>query len=220
MKRFGAGLLLMGAVLLALSIFNAGVARAGDEPHKVFVCKYVGTPGVDERLQTGDNPIDVDVNSIPSWPVAIGSYFADAQGRSYVLAFDVGQPEPSASDCPGGPPPSTTTSSSSTSTTTTTTPTTDTQCVECETTTTSTSTTTTSTPETTTTSTPETSTTPPEETTTSTTSSPPPPGGSPLRPSGTPELPFTGSSSRALAALGTVILALGLAATRSSRKIR
>ncbi|MFY9227700.1 MAG: hypothetical protein WAO28_00005, partial [Candidatus Microsaccharimonas sp.] len=34
------------------------------EPKKVFVCKYVGTPGVDERLQTGNNPISVSVNAI------------------------------------------------------------------------------------------------------------------------------------------------------------
>ena len=27
---------------------------------KVFVCKYEGTPGIDERLQTGQNPISID----------------------------------------------------------------------------------------------------------------------------------------------------------------
>ena len=32
---------------------------------KVFVCKYVGKPGDDERLQTGQNPISVSVNAIP-----------------------------------------------------------------------------------------------------------------------------------------------------------
>ena len=31
---------------------------------KVFVCKYVGTPGSGERLQTGDNPINPSINSI------------------------------------------------------------------------------------------------------------------------------------------------------------
>jgi len=58
------------------------------ESKKVFVCKYVGTPGVDERLQTGQNPISVSVNSIKDFH-GIGSFFNDAQGRSYVLAFDV-----------------------------------------------------------------------------------------------------------------------------------
>ncbi len=69
---------------------------------KVFVCKYVGTPGEDERLQTGNNPISVSVNAIPDYQ-GVGSYFADAQGRSYVLAEDIGQPEPDVSECPGLP---------------------------------------------------------------------------------------------------------------------
>jgi hypothetical protein len=77
-------------------------------PHAVFVCKYVDEPGVAERLQTGQNPIDVDVAAIPEDPVVIGSFFADSQGRSFVLAFDTGQPDPSVSACPTTP--STTTS--------------------------------------------------------------------------------------------------------------
>lgn len=73
---------------------------------KVFVCKYVGTPGVDERLQTGENPISVSISAIPDYD-GIGSWFADEQGRSYVLAEDVGQPEPPVTDCPpvGAPTP-------------------------------------------------------------------------------------------------------------------
>jgi hypothetical protein len=75
---------------------------------KVFVCKYVGTPGVDERFQTGDNPISVSISAIPDYQ-GIGSWFADEQGRSYVLAEDVGQPEPPVTDCPpvGSPTPTT-----------------------------------------------------------------------------------------------------------------
>ena len=78
---------------------------------KVYVCKYVGTPGVDERLQTGQNPIDVSVNAIAEDPVVVGSFFNDAQGRSFVLAFDTGQTPPTAADCPavGVPPTQTTT---------------------------------------------------------------------------------------------------------------
>lgn len=68
-------------------------------PAMVYVCKYVGKPGVNERLKSGQNPIKVAASSVPQ-PVKVGSYFADAQGRSYVLALDTGQPAPSRSDCP------------------------------------------------------------------------------------------------------------------------
>lgn len=67
---------------------------------KVFVCKYVGTPGINERLQTGQNPISISVNAIKDFQ-GVGSYFNDAQGRSFVLAFDEGQEEPSVDECPG-----------------------------------------------------------------------------------------------------------------------
>jgi hypothetical protein len=88
-----------------------------EAPKKVFVCKYVGKPGVDERLQTGDNPISVSVNAIPLDNVQIGSEFADAQGRSVVIAFDTGQPEPGVGDCPPPIVGTTTTTSSPTTTT-------------------------------------------------------------------------------------------------------
>ncbi|MER3390362.1 MAG: hypothetical protein RJQ01_10035 [Microcella sp.] len=82
----------------------ATVIASSNGSAKVFVCKYVGTPGVDERLQTGNNPISVSVNAIPDYQ-GVGSYFADAQGRSYVLGEDNrtggGQEgEPSVSECP------------------------------------------------------------------------------------------------------------------------
>lgn len=107
------------AVIVLVLAMTAGLAAAGlasattepettlttttetETPKKVFVCKYVGTPGVDERLQTGQNPINVSINAIPGG-ASVGAYFADAQGRSFVLAFDTGQPEPSVSECPGG----------------------------------------------------------------------------------------------------------------------
>jgi len=87
-----------------------------EAPKKVFVCKYVGKPGVDERLQTGDNPISVSVNAIPLGNVQIGSEFADAQGRSVVIAFDTGQPEPGLDQCP--PPNGGTTTTAAATTTT------------------------------------------------------------------------------------------------------
>ena len=94
------GLVLLGAGITTAT--DTASAVQGTGPDKVFVCKYVGQPGVDERLQTGQNPIDVSVNAIKDWPVAIGSYFADAQERSYVLAFDTGQADPDVNQCPAG----------------------------------------------------------------------------------------------------------------------
>lgn len=80
-------------------------ALAGDEEAKVFVCKYVGTPGVDETLQTGQNPISVSVSAVNG--AAVGSFFNDSQGRSFVLALDVGQDPPGVDQCPppDNPPP-------------------------------------------------------------------------------------------------------------------
>jgi len=89
------------------------VGDCGEEtPNKVYVCKYVGTPGVNETLQTGNNPIEVSVNAIPGWDgTTIPFPFADAQGKSVVIAFSDGPgggqgDEPDLSDCPTpeGPP--------------------------------------------------------------------------------------------------------------------
>jgi len=95
MKKILAALAVVVVALVGL----VQTATAGYEhPDKVFVCKYVGTPGVDERLQTGQNPISVSVNAIPDFP-GIGGFFADGQNRSLVVAYDTGQGEPS---CPDG----------------------------------------------------------------------------------------------------------------------
>jgi hypothetical protein len=76
--------ILVGAAL-ALSIAGTALASEG----KVFVCKYVGQPGVNETLQTGQNPIEVSVNAIPGdGPVVPGYEFADQQGRSVVVATE------------------------------------------------------------------------------------------------------------------------------------
>jgi hypothetical protein len=86
-----------GLIFLAL----AGPATAGENNTKWFVCKYVGTPGVNEVLQTGKNPISVSENAINQSPVIPGTFFEDAHGRSYVLVEDTGQkPEPSPDLCP------------------------------------------------------------------------------------------------------------------------
>jgi hypothetical protein len=76
MALIGAALLILGfGVLLA----SPSQATGGDD-HKRWVCKYVGTPGEDERLKDGKNPISVDSSA------TVGTYFNDAHGRSYVLA--------------------------------------------------------------------------------------------------------------------------------------
>jgi Flp pilus assembly protein TadG len=67
---------------------------------KVYVCKYVGKPGVDERLQTGNNPIEVSKNAIKGWNGSLPAWFNDAQGRSFVLATVPQDPEPTVADCP------------------------------------------------------------------------------------------------------------------------
>ncbi|RYC11037.1 hypothetical protein [Nocardioides zhouii] len=105
----GAAVLFVGATM-SVSAGPASAASSEGQPEKVFVCKYVGTPDVDERLQTGNNPIEVSVNAIPIYtgqPASdlIGQEFADAQGRSIVIAVSPvrggGQgDEPTIEDCP------------------------------------------------------------------------------------------------------------------------
>jgi hypothetical protein len=89
----------MGAVTIALALAFVAPVSATDNA-KWFVCKYVGTPGVDEVLQTGNNPISVSENAIPIDPVVAGEFFQDSQGRSFVLVEDTGQDEPDPSECP------------------------------------------------------------------------------------------------------------------------
>lgn len=108
-------LVLIAPLTVAGSALVGSTVSAGPGGDKVFVCKYVGTPGDDERLQTGQNPISVSVNAIPGG-AQVGAFFADAQGRSFVLEFDTGQPEPPVSDCPPPDGPTTTTTGGPTTT--------------------------------------------------------------------------------------------------------
>lgn len=68
---------------------------------KVYVCKFVGTPGVNERLQTGQNPIEVSANSIKSnrLPVTIGMEFPDRHGFSIVVGIVGKTPAPTVDTC-------------------------------------------------------------------------------------------------------------------------
>src|SRR5215204_6222199 len=94
-------LALIAPLAVTASAMVCSSASAAPEEEKVFVCKFVGTPGgADETLQTGQNPVSVSVNALPAGvPAQVGSTFNDQQGRSVVLAFDVGQPDPDVSEC-------------------------------------------------------------------------------------------------------------------------
>jgi hypothetical protein len=81
-------------------------AHAAPASSQVWVCKYVGTPGDDERLQTGNNPILVSGNSVDKpkdGQVFVGDQFADAQGRSVIVQIE--GDEPDADICSPTPPP-------------------------------------------------------------------------------------------------------------------
>ena len=72
----------------------------------MWVCKYVGTPGDDEVLKEGENPIEVNGNSVDKdkdGQVFVGDQFADAQGRSVVVQIE-GE-DPGADSCSPTPPP-------------------------------------------------------------------------------------------------------------------
>lgn len=115
--------------ILALTVLVTGVAVLGGTAtatnthpeHKVFVCKYVGTPHVDERLQTGQNPIEVDGHALTGKDEdpQVGDLFSDAHGFSVVI--QVGGEDPGIESCPGYVPQTTTTVVDDTTTTTVTT---------------------------------------------------------------------------------------------------
>src|SRR5215213_7277229 len=84
-------------------------AHAAPASSQVWVCKYVGTPGDDERLQTGNNPIRVSGNSADKdndGQVFVGEQFADAQGRSVIV--QIGGDSPGEEACSPTPSPTTT----------------------------------------------------------------------------------------------------------------
>lgn len=93
-----------------LSQANDTNSASSQPPHKSYVCKYVGTPGLNERLQTGQNPIWVDNHSLLGYDgtVTVGQQFRDGQGRSIVVVANTHQldPEPGLDSCPPpqGPP--------------------------------------------------------------------------------------------------------------------
>ena len=101
-RRLVAGLMAMAVVISnvimpASSAFAYSTTTPSD---KVYVCKYVGTPNVDERLKDGKNPISVSVSALANF-TGLGSFFNDAQGRSVAIAWDNGDKQvPPVSMCP------------------------------------------------------------------------------------------------------------------------
>lgn len=104
MKKLLALAMVASVGVLALTAF-APSASAEVEAHRWYVCKYVGPPGPAEVLQTGDNPILVDENSIDTSPVFIGATFSDKQSHSLVVAGPFLEPVEPEPVCPGQEPP-------------------------------------------------------------------------------------------------------------------
>jgi hypothetical protein len=129
--RIAGGVMAGGSLLVLVGgVVTASEANAAPEPHKSYVCKYVDKPGENERLQTGNNPIWVDNNSLLGYDgtVTVGQSFKDGQIRSVVIVANTPKldPEPTIADCaPPAPPTSVTTTTATlippTSTTSTTT---------------------------------------------------------------------------------------------------
>jgi len=98
----------VSVVIVATVLLVAGLAVGGSasgHEQKVWVCKFVGTPGVDEVLKKGnDGLIEVSPNSLnPHGPVAVGDEFPDKHGRSVVV--QIGGTKPDASVCTPTPTP-------------------------------------------------------------------------------------------------------------------
>ena len=109
-----AGTLIMSSGVVLMTTATTAQAASG----KVFVCKYVGTPGDGERLQTGNNPISVSTNALGNAPDGssfngtLPFWFSDAHGRSVAFKYDERQGggqqgEPPLSECPTPPAPPT-----------------------------------------------------------------------------------------------------------------
>ncbi|MGN6162534.1 MAG: hypothetical protein ACTHOG_12635, partial [Marmoricola sp.] len=109
-RKVSALLGVLGLVLMSggLSLVVEGSAAAqADVVHKSYVCKYVGKAGKAERLQTGQNPIWVDNDSLPGFVKGalayVGETFSDGQGKSVVIIANTPRlsPEPTVADCIG-----------------------------------------------------------------------------------------------------------------------
>ncbi len=103
-KKFIAGsmatMLALVQVLTSAQTAFAWTQDPTDDPtenHHSLICKMTGTPGVNEVLQTGDNPVSRDRKAGDQ----VGTLFNDGQNRSYVLGFAKPgeRPEPTVAEC-------------------------------------------------------------------------------------------------------------------------
>src|ERR1043165_7139944 len=108
-RHGGHVVILLGVCVMLLGVFRTSTASraAADAPpndNKVYVCKYVGTPGVDERRQTGDNPVWVSESATPDPEadgVQVGDRFGDRHDHSLVI--QIGGTDPGIDACPVPP---------------------------------------------------------------------------------------------------------------------
>ena len=102
---FSAAAVALGAVAVVTSAWaGEKPPKPQNDPHKVYVCKYVGTPGAGEVLQTGQNPIEVDSHALEGggFSGAFPFEFSDAHGRSVAIGWSgKGYPELGLESCLG-----------------------------------------------------------------------------------------------------------------------
>lgn len=94
-----AGLASIGLVAVTTPAF------AADANSKVWVCKYVRTPGGQEVLKSGKNPIEVSGHSVDKdkdGQVFVGDQFADGQELSVIV--QIGGDDPGPGICAPTPP--------------------------------------------------------------------------------------------------------------------
>lgn len=100
------GLAVSGAAALA-SGWSASASP--EDPHKVWVCKYVQKPNSDEVIKGGKNPIFVDWASLTGKDTEphVGDTFSDGQSKSVVV--QIGGEDPGTGACGEDTPPATST---------------------------------------------------------------------------------------------------------------
>ena len=111
MKKFFASLVALAFVAFPTSALAEEHRVEGPNgEHLVVVCKYVGTPHVDEQLQTGNNPIVVDSQTLENRGGIFEGFahatnyfeFYDEQGKSIAIRWATDSQDGSIEECPEG----------------------------------------------------------------------------------------------------------------------
>ena len=214
MNKFIIALVALITSTFAVGMASATPVSATHTEHKVWVCKYVTTPGDGEILKSGKNPIEVDGHALTGTNTnpQVGDSFSDGHGRSVVV--QIGGSNPGIESCPGYVPPTTTTTEAPT--TTTEVPETTTTTVAPTTTTVVVTTTTVAAP--TTTVAAPTTTAAPAVTTTVAPVVTTVPKSTPTTPTTTPVLPKTGNNSGVITLFAAILVLMGAGATRLARR--